>query len=152
MRLRIPKSSLHSTDDGSVLIEATIVVPLLIFMLVGLADFGRAYVTMSAAQKSLRGAVRYLTLLPAPAVCTWGFTNAQNLALYGHVGAPAVGETPLLNSVTKITPATCTDAILRTTPIKLEATVTYNPMILSVWAFKGGIDLTVEHEERWIGQ
>lgn len=152
MRRFLWRRSTRSPEKGSVLVEAAVVVPLLIIILVGLADFGRAFATMSSAQKALRGAARYLTLLPASAVCTWGFTKATNLAKYGHIEDPTTGEVPRLNTVSLVTPTTCTEATLKTTPIRLQATVTYTPIILSVWAFTGNINLTVEHEQRWIGQ
>lgn len=145
--------SLRKADDGNALVEATFVIPLLIAILVGVVDMGRAYTTQSAAQKSLRGAVRYLTVLPAEAVCTWGLHNATNLALYGHIGNAAVGEAPLVNleDIT-LTPTTCNETTLKDEPIRLEASFDYIPLIASAFAMPGNITMTASHEERWIGE
>jgi len=153
MRKPFGTKSFRNADDGNAFVEAALVVPLLIAIFVGIFDMGRAYTTLSAAQKSLRSAVRYLTVLPAPAVCTWGLTNATNLALYGHIGAPVTGEVRLVNldDIT-LTPTTCNETTLKTQPIRMEASVEYTPLIASSLAIPGSITMTASHEERWIGE
>lgn len=145
--------SLLKADEGTALVEATLVVPLLIAILVGVFDIGRAYTTLSAAQKSLRGAVRYLSVLPADAVCTWGLVNATNLALYGNIegedsGAPMLVELDDID----LTPTTCDEATLKVEPIRMEASVLYTPLIASALAIPGSITMTTSYEGRWIGE
>src|SRR5262245_9687825 len=77
-------------------VEAAIVMPLAIALMAGGTDFGRAVSVASTADKSMRNAARYLARVPcdsaalgtctsADAICGWGLTNAQNLAVYGKL-------------------------------------------------------------------
>src|SRR5262245_24438907 len=83
---------------GTATIEAALMMPLAIFLMAGGTDFGRAYSVSSTADKSMRDATRYLARMPcdaaalgtctsARAICEWGLTNAQNLAVYGKLTA-----------------------------------------------------------------
>src|SRR5690242_2256134 len=79
--------------SGTALVETALIMPLAIILMVGVVDFGRVFMTRATAQKSMRDGARYLTLLPASAVCGWGLTNAKNLAVYGNLagtGTPLV--------------------------------------------------------------
>lgn len=129
------------------------VLPILLLVVCGGFDFGRAFSTMSDAQKGLRAATRFLTTLPAAAVCDGTFLRqAQNLAVYGNVGgtgrATIEGWKP--QDVVKVTPTACTAADLGI--IKLSSRVTYNALIWRVVGLPASISFTVEHEERWLGE
>jgi hypothetical protein len=152
-------SRLRQSEDGTAVIEAAVVVPVLIIIMVGLADFGRAYATLSAAQKSLRGATRYLATLPPAAVCDWGLTKARNLAVYGRTDPPT-GSVPLVAgwSVGSITlrlppgasPPDCSGTSLGR--IELSAQVPYSALIWQVAGLPDTLTMTTSHEERWIGE
>jgi Flp pilus assembly protein TadG len=80
--------------EGTALIEAIIVLPLLCILMIGVVDFAWSLSMQATASKSMRDAARYLALLPGDAACSaWAKTNAQNLAVYGNVagtGSPLV--------------------------------------------------------------
>src|SRR5262249_14196387 len=81
--------------SGGATLEAAMLMPLLISLIAGGVEFGRAYSVASTADKSMRSAARYLARMPcdtltirAPlacpastAVCGWGLTNAKYLAV-----------------------------------------------------------------------
>lgn len=144
---------LARSSSGTAFIEAAVLLPVILGVMGGIFDFGRAYATMAAAQKSLRGAVRYLTLLPSGAVCSWGATNARNIAVYGNFsgsGSPVVtGWT--VDDVTLVSPTTCAYA----TPvgkIKMSADVPYTSLMWNIVGLPSTITMSVEYEERWVGQ
>jgi Flp pilus assembly protein TadG len=137
--------------SGTAMIEAAILMPVMVIFMVGVADFGRVYGTLATAQKSMRDATRYLTLLPPSAVCGWGLTNAKNLAVYGNVtgtGSPLITGWTTSN-VTMEVPTSCT-----TNPgvIRLSTDVPFTAIMWSVLGFSNSITLNTKHEERWIGQ
>lgn len=152
-------SQLRKGEEGTAIIEAAIVLPILIIIMVGIVDFGRAYATLSAAQKSLRGATRYLATLPPGAVCSWGLINAQNMAVYGET-APEEDAEPLvpgwsLGSIVltlppDAPPPDCSGTSLGR--IQLSAEVPYTALIWQVAGLPETLTMTTSHEERWIGE
>jgi Flp pilus assembly protein TadG len=144
---------LRQSTSGAAILEAAVVLPVLIIMMGGIFDFGRAYSTLVTAQKSLRGAVRYLTLLPSGAVCDWGATNAKNLAVYGNTAgtgtALLTGWT--VSNISLDSPATCSYSA-SVGKITMSASVPYTSIMWSVVGLPASITMNVQYEERWIGQ
>ena len=137
---------LADCTSGAALVEATLAMPVVIALMMGATDFGRAYSTSSTADKSMRDAARYLAHLPASAVCGWGLTNAQNLAVYGNIagsGSPLISGWSTAN-VTLTQPASCAS---NPTIIQLSATVPFTSIMLAGMP----TTLSTQHEERWIG-
>lgn len=148
--------SFHRDRSGTSFLEAAIILPVVLLIIGGIYDFGRAAATMSAAQKSLRGAVRYLSLLPSGLVCsTWGVTNAKNLALYGSTTAGTAGSELIkgwtASDISLDLPTSCSNNAAVTT-IRMSASVPYNSLMWGILGLPGSITMNVEHEERWIGQ
>jgi hypothetical protein len=148
--MRLLRRFARSTRGASVL-EGAIIMPLAISLMAGAVDFGRGFSTLATAQKSMRNAGRYLSMLPPAAVCGWGQTRAKNLAVYGNLagsGQPLVyGWTT--GNVTLVRPTTCTASF---TVIELSASVPYTSLMLPVIGLPGTLTMTARHEERWIGQ
>jgi hypothetical protein len=128
----------------------------------GIYDFGRAYATMSAAQKSLRGAVRYLTLQPFAFACSnTAKGNAKNLALYGNTagtGSALVSgwqAADISVSVVDVNDAPITDCSSYPTVVKISMSSSKVPYTSLMWGIVGlpnAINMNVAHQERWIGQ
>ncbi|MFN4143533.1 TadE/TadG family type IV pilus assembly protein [Aestuariivirga sp.] len=143
---------LHSSEDGASLLEATVVLPVFVFLMAGIADFGLAYGSVLTAQKSLRSATRYLSMLPSQAVCGWGKENAIKLAGYGNIkgeGEPLIAGWDVPKHIIVDEPKTCSSVI---TVIRMKATVPYSAIIWPVVGLPEQVNFQVEHEERWIGQ
>ncbi len=139
--------------SGTALIEAAVVVPFAIVLMVGVADFGRVYMTKATAQKSMRDAVRYLTLLPADSVCrSWALTNAQNLAVKGNIAGSgaALLDGWVVGDVSLSLPTTCATPPLGV--IRVSANVPFTAIMWQVLGLPSSMTLSVQHEERWIGQ
>jgi Flp pilus assembly protein TadG len=80
---------------GTALIETIIVLPLLLIVTIGVIDYAWSLSMQATASKSMRGAARYLSLLPGAAACSgWASTNAKNLAVYGNVGGTGTALIP----------------------------------------------------------
>ncbi len=146
-------TKLARCTSGSALLEATLITPLAISLMVGATDFGRVYSTRSSADKSMRDAARYLTRLPASSVCAgWALTNARNLSVYGNIAGS--GQTLVsgwaVGNVTLVQPTTCTTPTVGI--IQLRATVPFTSIMLPFLGLPATYTLTVEHQERWIGE
>jgi hypothetical protein len=138
--------------SGTALIEAALVLPVAVILMVEVVDFGRFFMTRATAEKSMRDGVRYLTLLPAGAVCGWGLDNAKRLAVFGNLagtGDPVVSGWATTD-VSLSTPSTCTTSPLGV--IRLTANVPFAATMWQAIGLPATITLSVQHEERWIGQ
>ncbi len=80
--------SKHHRQQGVELVELALILPLLILLSMLVVEFGRALYEYNTVAKSVRDAVRYLSVqLPST-----GCSQAQNLVVYGQTTA---GTTPL---------------------------------------------------------
>lgn len=151
MSMRRSLRRLAGCTGGNALLEATIVLPVLIYILAAVGDFAMAYNDLASAQKSLSGAVRFLTTVPREAICgsnPWALRDAVNLAVYGKRTVVAA-DPPLVKGLEKadvvLGAATCTHTPLQ--QISMSATLDYTPM-----AWPRVVKLSTSHEDRWIGQ
>lgn len=124
--------------------------PLAVALMVGIVDFGLAFRVKAIAEKSMQNAARYLSTLPPAAVCDWGWTNAQNLAVTGKLEAVSSSNPPLVpnwttNDVHRTSPTVCTGTL---NMIDMYADVPYSP----IFFWKTKITMRAYHQERWIGQ
>jgi Flp pilus assembly protein TadG len=160
MPLLIRLQRLGRENSGAALIEFTLVAPLLISLMCGLAEFGQALRQYHIMEKGVRDAARYLSHVPANPPCTgisdptWAteVTNAKNLAVYGATTA----GTPLFNgwadpaTVSVPDPPCLANPRLNADPlpqITVTATAPYADLgMLSVLGL-GPITLTVSHQE-----
>ena len=139
-------------SSGNSLLEAAIVLPFAITLMVGIVDFGLAFRTKAIAEKSMQNAARYLSTLPQSAVCGWGWTNAKNLAVTGNLAAVSSSNPPLIanwttNDIHWTSSSTCSGPPSAINTIDIYADVPYSPI-----AWRTGITMTAHHQERWIGQ
>ncbi|MGU3627143.1 TadE/TadG family type IV pilus assembly protein [Comamonas sp. C24C] len=80
--------SKHHRQQGVELVELALILPFLLLLSMLLVEFGRALYEYNTVAKSVRDAVRYLSVqLP-----NTGCSQAQNLVVYGQTTA---GTTPL---------------------------------------------------------
>ena len=145
-------------SSGSALIEATIAMPIAISLMCGGVDFGLALNAQATGTKSVRDAARYLARVPASAVCTWGLTNAQNLAIYGKMNPVSGVDLPLVTgwaasggskNYVKLGPATVCN---NPTIIQMQAEFPYTSIMLpAILPNSAVLTLSAEHEERYIG-
>ena len=142
-------------DSGASLVEAALVIPIAIALLVGVMDFGRAYFTLATAEKSVGAAVRYLTFLPGSAICDgttpWGVTKAKNVALYGNVdgtGSVLVRGWQASNITVTVTPA-C--PIANGSVIRIDADVPFTSVGWAILGFSSTTTLKAKYEGKWIG-
>ncbi|MFO1131700.1 MAG: TadE family protein [Hyphomicrobiales bacterium] len=162
MIFRRQRSHSAASDSGAAVLETAVVLPIILILMGGIYDFGRAYATMSAAQKSLRGAVRYLSLQPFGFVCSnTAKGNAKNLALYGNTAGTGNAlvsgwqAADISVSVLDVNDAPITDCSSYPTVVKISMSSTkvpYNSLMWGIVGLPNAINMTVAHQERWIGQ
>lgn len=168
---RRKRISFSSDEGGVAMIEAAIVIPMLIFIMVGVMDFGLAYSDLTTAQQSIRNTGRYLSKLPSSRICTAIGNEGKNLAVYGKT-SPGTSDLPLItgwaksgtgnitivakeiasNDITATETTGCTASEPPYRRIVITATVPYTSIAWSVLGLPGSINLSAQHEERWIGQ
>ncbi len=96
-------SRLHGRK-GNELIEFALVLPLLILMLAGAIEFGRAFYTYNILTKSVRNAARYVSAAQLLVSGTTGVldsvyvNNAKNLVVYGNVAGTGIRVIPSLQT------------------------------------------------------
>ncbi|MDH6234632.1 hypothetical protein M2281_005250 [Mesorhizobium soli] len=143
------------STSGTATIETVIALPLAISLMVGGIEFGRLFSAYTTADKSMRSAARYLARVPEVGVCTWGLTNARNLAMYGMTSPPA-GTQPLIAGWTA--PATISlsapacGSFGKAAVLHLSADVPFEVSMLTAIGLPNHYTLTVQHEERHIGE
>ena len=73
----------HAHQRGANLVEAALVIPLLLIILIGAVDFGRAYFTYITIINAAREGAHWGTLHPASEVCGKALAEAQDLVPLG---------------------------------------------------------------------
>lgn len=71
-------------EQGVQLVELAIVVPILLMLFAGIAEFGRYFYEYTTAAKGARAGARYLASKSATSVGTNWQANAKNLVVYGN--------------------------------------------------------------------
>lgn len=145
---------------GAALIEFTVLAPLLIGLMCGVAEFGQALRQYHVMEKGVRDAARYLSRVPANPPCTgltdpnWAtyVSQARNLAIYGVT----TSGTPLFrgwsNTATVLVPDPPCVANPRPNgadlpKITVTATAPYADMGMLGFLGVGPITLSVSHQE-----
>lgn len=139
--------------SGASFVEAAVVLPVLLVIVMGAFDFGRAFSTLSDAQRDLRTATRFLATLPASAVCSWGLVQARNLAVFGNTagtGSQHVSGWKTADIILQ-SPTSC-NGVTSLGVIRLSATVKYDALIWQGVGLPSSIDFNISHEERWQGE
>ena len=115
-------------ERGATAVEFAFIVPLLIVLVLGIAEFGRAFQVSGTLSAAAREGVRVMALQNDPAAAR----NAVRSA------APAL-DPAVTNAQIAITPASC--PATGTTSTTVRVTVTY-PMPFLTSFFGDGVDLT----------
>jgi hypothetical protein len=148
-----PPCVFQRDGSGASFVEAAVVLPILLIIVMGAFDFGRAFSTLSDAQRDLRTATRFLSTLPASAVCGWGLVQARNLAVFGNTagtGTPHVSGWQTADIILQ-SPTSCS-GVTSLGVIRLSATVRYDALIWQSIGLPGSINFNISHEERWQGE
>jgi Flp pilus assembly protein TadG len=143
--------NLARCTSGNALIETIIILPLAISLMIGLVDFGWALSMQATANKSVRGAARYLGTLPPGTACTnWAVANARNLAIYGNLAGTGTklipGWEPDQTSNNVTVDCSTPDVII------VSATVPVNSLMLATFVpILASLRIYAEHEQRPTG-
>src|SRR5829696_9081880 len=115
-------------ERGATAVEFAFILPLLIVLVLGIAEFGRAFQVSGQLSAAAREGVRVMALQNDPAAARNAVRNA----------APAL-DPAVSNAQIAITPAPC--PATGTTSTTVRVTVTY-PMPFLTDFFGSGVDLT----------
>ena len=115
-------------ERGATAVEFAFIMPLLIVLVLGIAEFGRAFQVSGQLSAAAREGVRVMALQNDPAAARNAVRNA----------APAL-DPAVTNAQITITPASCPVTGTANTTVRL--TVTY-PMPFLTDFFGSGVDLT----------
>lgn len=117
---------------GAAIVEFTIALPILLVLMLAVAEFGRAFLQFNALTRAVRDSARYVaanalngttqTIDVSQTNAVYG--EAQNLVVYGSV---TNSGTPLLNGLT--TSDVTINNPAGTRDITVNVTYTYQPML-----------------------
>ncbi|GAB2476519.1 hypothetical protein GCM10027082_29780 [Comamonas humi] len=131
---------IHRPQQGAALVELALTIPFMLLLSMIVIEFGRALYEYNTVTKSVRDAVRYLSVQTPNTLCD----NAKNLVVYGTTSA---GSTPLAPGL-KTSAVSCSWQTAGTFPLINTVTVTvtgyrFTSMLSSVFgnqlASGGGI-------------
>ena len=148
---------LRHAEDGAVVVEFAIVLPVLLTLLLGLAEVGRALWYHQLVTKSVRDATRYLARVPAP-FSGADLAAARNLALRGSTdgGAPLlIAQWSDPGTVGVSGPALWGDPAAFRRPVQKIGVTADVPFTFPLLGFLGidtAITVQVADEQRWIGE
>jgi Flp pilus assembly protein TadG len=148
--------------SGAALVEFTLVAPLLLLLMCGMAEFANALRQYHIMEKGVRDAGRYLARAPMTGCTVNGdaTTTAQNLALTGRAsgGSYLLPTWDDLASVT-VTVAECFDnsasayrGRAEIPIIEVSASAAYVDLGLLSIIGLGDINLEVSHQQYWVGE
>lgn len=147
---------------GAALVEFSLLAPVLILLMCGLAEFSNAMRQYHIMEKAVRDAARYVARVQVTG-CTIdadAVTAAQNLALTGQIASGGAYVLPAWTDPATVT-VTVSDCVSNTAGayrgreempvIEVTAAATYEDLgLLGVLGFDD-IGLAVRHQQIWIG-
>jgi Flp pilus assembly protein TadG len=147
---------------GAALVEFTLIAPLLIMLMCGMAEFANAMRQYHVMEKGVRDAGRYLarTDMTGCAFNGAAVSNARNLAITGQIsgGSPLFPTWTDTNTVVA-TVVQCFDnsgGTYRGYPqmpvIEVTASAPYADLGMLTVIGLGGLQLSVSHQQLWIGE
>ncbi|HEX2271797.1 MAG TPA: TadE/TadG family type IV pilus assembly protein, partial [Pyrinomonadaceae bacterium] len=83
-------------ERGVQLVETAIVIPILLLLFAGVAEFGRYFYEYTTLAKASRVGARYLAAKAAGGPNNWQ-ANAKNIVVYGNIAGTG---TPILSGLT----------------------------------------------------
>jgi Flp pilus assembly protein TadG len=155
--------SLLQEDEGSAVLEATVLTPVLFVLLFGVYEFSWYFYRQHVISTGVRDAARYLarTSVDNPCSSTANQTVAKNIATLADGSARVAGwnasnVTIACTPITKFVCGADTPCVLNSGPDVYVVTVStnYTPSTLGFFEFLGftAPSIAVSHQERAIGQ
>lgn len=155
----IRNSSNRTLQGGQSLLEFAMVLPLLLLIVLGVIEFGRAYYQYNTLSKAVREGARYMSMHAYDPI---ELTRAQNIAIYGNregTGSPCLPGLAVGNI--SITPRNPDTGASRTNPprwIRVGVTgYTFQLMFpgivpISSFAFTPSVEMRYVGLNAWLDQ
>jgi Flp pilus assembly protein TadG len=141
----------YKENRGNELIEFALVLPLLVLMLAGAIEFGRAFYTYNILTKSVRNAARYLSdaQISDTGVIGAGYVaKTKNLAVYGNVAGTGTKVIPDLQTTQINVPATTPGPSVGQFHVTVSASYPYSPLFGFLLS---GVTLTTKETMLFVG-
>jgi TadE-like protein len=156
--------------SGAAALEAAMVLPVAIILMVGGVEFGQLFSVYGTAAKSVRDATRYLARVPQANICDkWVLNNAKNLAVYGTLDStdakPLIPGWAPEDVCTNSNPCASTTGGMITLEsprcppangsfitIELSAAVPYTGTMFEAIGLSNAWTINVKHQERSVGE
>jgi Flp pilus assembly protein TadG len=134
---RRPDNCFSKKERGLAAVEFAILLPLLLAILFGITEFGRAIYTYNTLAKSARAAARYLSTQPAGS--NWAI--ARNIAVFGAPN-PAASASPIATGFTTSQVRICDSSNVGSASWCNSASAGTNPTINTVTVTIHGYQFT----------
>lgn len=151
-RTRAPKGfaatlrTARDDESGAAIIEFALLLPILILLVFGCFELGRALLVRQAMEGAVRAGARSLARVPDPTCrpgCSLGAARAVRLTI-----DQILANTGLPPSAVSVDPAA--DAPYGT--VVMEASVAFDVAFLDSATFRKRWDLSVRHQEQRVGE
>jgi len=143
-------------DRGAAEIELALILPILVLLLSGFLEVGRAYWQAQAVEKGLRAGLSWLARTEDP-TAPGNLAAAQNIVRTGRRDGAAP---PLVSGWSRpgasLVPAVSNAAVGETVVpvLRFTATVPFDPILPDLAAFVGldSFNIVLSHEQPWTGR
>lgn len=153
---------LANRGQGAAMVEFAIILPILVLLVFGITELGRAHFQWNTLTKAVATGARYMARSNGGLVTescgpgtTWSSfeTKAKNLIIYGNGTEPLLPHLDEANVIT-ITPRNGTGSFVGTCVIEVQAVVPFDWIVgpLIPMDVVESIALTARTEERYIGE
>ncbi len=146
------KRPFWKNDEGTILAEALLVIPVVTIFAVGILEFGNVFWQRQLLEVGVRDAARYWTRCdPVFAPCS--LTIAENIALYGNPEGTGNLRVPNWSGEGAVTilPAVPVPSPTAGDTVVVTGTMTYAPSPVFGFLRIGNISISYTHQERYYG-
>ena len=134
--MRLQRERLPSSPRGVAAVEFAIVLSLMLLIVAGIFEFGRAFQYYDALAKATRDGARYMSAAPKATISSVAVSNAQGFVVAASNAANLKPQLTTANVVVTCTPAACADG---TAPTDVEVSISgYTITIGGVMPFVTG--------------
>lgn len=146
------KRTFWKDDEGTILAEALLVIPVITIFAVGILEFGNVFWQRHLMEVGVRDAARYWSRCdPSFAPCS--LTIAENIALYGNPEGSGSLRVPNWEGEGAVTilPAVPVSSPLAGDTVVVSGTMDYAPSPLFGFLRIVTVPITYTHQERYYG-
>jgi len=151
-------SRFHDNQDGSILVEAIVVIPIITIFAVGVIEFGNVFWQRHQIETGVRDAARYWARCrpfdsDGSVFMPCDQSTAKNIAMFAVPTGSTPQRVPGWNNPNSIIITPVSTPVVSTSSdiVTVTATVVYQDSPLFSMLGIGGLTIEISHQQRYIG-